>query len=303
MVSSPEASNLLLDVFDPVCVIWKCDGSLEDPGKGSYTDIAGTRYVHRVSSLAAAPFAPFDAENMSRMCAGKGKYVGMTAREVRDAWALTGLSARTMGTEMHSIIEDFMGGAHSLTQCADRASAAGLSKEWTQFGKWLADTQTKRGLRTFQQEWRVGDPGSRVAGTVDYISEAGPNYRRGDGGTDVATPKGRIVIYDWKRSKLISKAKNEASAMCGLTHLRDNNFTKYSLQLNIYAELIERNYNLTVVGLYIVQFHETRKAYKEFAAADLRSEARILIDSGGKGLRDKNVLDYLSGRGLELVDA
>lgn len=293
----PEESALAHSVFDSLCVSWKTEAETG----GYYTDLEDTRYLHRVSSLASAPFDKFDAVRISGLCAGKGKYVGQTPEEVRAVWEQTGLSARTMGTKMHAIIEDFMDGEQTPTQCADRALQSGLAQEWTQFGCWLADTKKKRGLRTFKQEWRVGDPRSRVAGTVDYISEADPVFPPAPA-PGSAGDRGKIVIYDWKRSKLVSKAKNTPSSMVGMEHLRDNNFTKYSLQLNIYAELIERSYNLEVVGLYIVQFHSTRRSYKEFEAADLRREARILIDTGGKGASDTAEEEYLGDCGFELDD-
>ena len=58
-------------------------------------------------------------------------------------------------------------------------------------------------------------------------------------------PDGTLSIYDWKRSKDIEMKTpfKKNSVLYELRHLQDVNGVHYSLQLNIYKKILERNYN------------------------------------------------------------
>jgi hypothetical protein len=71
------------------------------------------------------------------------------------------------------------------------------------------------------------------------------------------TPEGDLLIYDWKRVREISyeSSYNQYGMGAGLENMPDTNFWHYSLQLNIYRALLERNYGKKVVGLCLVCLH------------------------------------------------
>lgn len=85
---------------------------------------------------------------------------------------------------------------------------------------------------------QVGD--EVVCGTIDALFWSNEERRE-------------VVIVDWKTNKEIdgyySTIVNEASPKHGL---QANNFTKYTCQIHVYKQLLEQNYNVKVVGGYIV---------------------------------------------------
>ena len=91
-----------------------------------------------------------------------------------------------------------------------------------------------------------------------------------------------ISIYDWKRSKEISKSNgfNEYATTECINHLPNTNYWHYSLQLNIYKAIIERKYNKKVRDLYLVRLHpnNTRKTFDLIKCADLSQEVSSLFE-------------------------
>ena len=91
---------------------------------------------------------------------------------------------------------------------------------------------------------------------------------------------GTLMIYDWKRSKGIVKNKRfeEYSTTECINHLPDTNFWHYSLQLNTYKAILERNYNKKVTKLCLVCLYPGQETYKLFEVPDLSEEIDMLFD-------------------------
>jgi len=258
-----------MNAFDNRCVHWKGE---------HYTDTQGVSYSRRVSSVAADAFEQFDADMVSGMCAGKGKYAGMTQAEVLEAWNANGELARTLGTDLHARIENHV----IKTPGPPPAPVAGepLSKEWGQFLAFADDYCDE--LRTMRAEWSVGDPLSGVAGTIDYVSAP-------SGTGDFDDDNNEVVLYDWKRCKEITNKKGGRCLVQGGLFadndplrkkcLRGSKLVIYSLQLCLYAEILEREYDIKVAGMRLVQFHETLDDYQLHEALPLRNAARTLLDN------------------------
>jgi hypothetical protein len=67
---------------------------------------------------------------------------------------------------------------------------------------------------------------------------------------------GTLSIYDWKRCKSVDKfVTYNQFALGPVSHLPDTNFWHYSIQLNTYKLIIERNYGYTIKGMYLVCIH------------------------------------------------
>ena len=114
------------------------------------------------------------------------------------------------------------------------------SLEWKYF-KEFNDSLEKK-LTPYRTEWMVWDRELRLAGSVDMLFE---------------NPDGTLQIYDWKRSKKVVKENRWASAIVDcISHLPDANFWKYSLQLNTYKWILEKNYGKKVLNL--LENHEIR---------------------------------------------
>jgi hypothetical protein len=60
--------------------------------------------------------------------------------------------------------------------------------------------------------------------------------------------------------------------------LPDTNFWHYSLQLNTYKAILERNYEKKVTDLYLVQLHPIQDGYRLIKCADLSNEISELFE-------------------------
>ena len=81
----------------------------------------------------------------------------------------------------------------------------------------------------YRTEWMVYHEELRLAGSIDMIFE---------------NEDGSLQIYDWKRCKEISYDSyyGKAAITSCISHLPDTNFWHYSLQLNVYKNILEIKY-------------------------------------------------------------
>ena len=106
------------------------------------------------------------------------------------------------------------------------------------------DAQLGTPLYPYRTEWKVYDASLSLAGTIDMV------FRKED------RADSPLVLYDWKRSKKITRDNRWQSALPeGLRHLPDSNFWRYALQMNLYRYIIEKNYDHTVEGMFLVAVH------------------------------------------------
>ena len=96
--------------------------------------------------------------------------------------------------------------------------------------------------------------------------------------------KGELEIYDWKRSKAIEydfdipRYAKYALTPC-ISHFPDKNYWHYSLQLNTYKYMLEKNYGEKVVGMYLVCLHpnNANKSYIRLKVPHLKQEHKDLM--------------------------
>jgi len=93
-------------------------------------------------------------------------------------------------------------------------------------------------------------------------------------------PDGTLQIYDWKRSKKVVKENRWASAIVDcISHLPDSNFWKYSLQLNTYKWILEKNYGKKISNMFLVWLHPNNpgNSYLKYEVDPLPKEMEDLI--------------------------
>jgi ATP-dependent exoDNAse (exonuclease V) beta subunit len=138
-----------------------------------------------------------------------------------------------------------------------------LSEEWDFFLKFIKDNPD---LKPYRTEWTIYHEELKLAGSIDMVYE---------------NPDGSLKIYDWKRSKEISKINNfnkYAITEC-VSHLQDANYWHYSLQLNTYKAILEEKYGKKVTDLYLIRLHPNneKKSYDLIKCADLSQEIADLF--------------------------
>lgn len=226
-----------------------------DEGPHIYT-IDGDSAFTSVTTWAHSNFEHFDADKIiTKMMRGRNwsnsKYNGMSRQEIKDQWSQNGAEAAAAGTKMHYDIECYY---NKMTIVND-------SIEYSYFKKFREDFKH---LKPYRTEWMVWDKELKLAGSIDMIFE---------------DKNKNLLIYDWKRSKKISMAnKWQSSTNPILSEFPDTNYWHYSLQLNIYKFLLERNYGKKVVGMFLIFLHpdNKNKSYIRIEVQDLQDKIKLL---------------------------
>ena len=145
--------------------------------------------------------------------------------------------------------------------------------EWNYFEKFEADIGSK--MEPYRTEWMVWDKELKFAGSIDMI------YENDDGS---------LELYDWKRSKGIKFGNDweNATTEC-IKHLPNCNYMLYSLQLNTYKAILEKNYGKKVKGMYLVVLHPNNrnKSYHRIPVDDLQKEVADLFELRKKMLQKR----------------
>jgi hypothetical protein len=270
--------------------------AFEDLSHKYYIKGTTTGYVS-VSGLAHEYFEEFDAPHVaSRMISRSNfktaakyqKYQGLITpddleKSVVDIcafWAKTGQAAARLGTLLHRYIELDYNDALHLWKDED---VTGIEYEYFRVFK---RHMQELGYRAYRTEFKLFDEEYKVAGMIDMLF-----YH---------PEKNIYSIYDWKRSKEIKHfGFKKGTGPC--SKLQDCNYNHYSLQLNSYKWLIERNYDIKIHNMAIVVFHPNNDSYLEFQLPDLQEEVSAILE-----LRKTNIysnLDQITTPGQEIQKA
>jgi hypothetical protein len=216
---------------------------------------AKSAYLRSVTKIVSEQFGSFDADKIiSKMINSErwpaSKYYGMTPKQIKQLWNSNGQEARVAGTKIHDQIEKYCNGEEIETEEGDVALDQFL--EWDEMRNWVP----------YRTEWKIFDDDLKIAGTVDAVFEKDGEY----------------VLVDWKRSKEIVRGnKFDCSVHPALKHLPECNFVKYSLQLNLYKYILEKNYGLKISKILILNVHPGQETFEEIEALDLAQEVSIVL--------------------------
>jgi len=247
---------------------------LTDP-TSKYTSVTTWNHSH---------FPKFDADKViTSMMTGQNwkeghKYWGMTKSQIKNLWTKNGQSVAQSGTDMHFQIECFMNNpnvrkpythARLLTNYEKTLRQSDTSPdtstpEWQYFLEFVHDHDDFKPYRT---EWLIYDEELKLAGSIDMVYE---------------NPDGTLMIYDWKRSKDITKINtfNRYAVTECLAKYPDANFWHYALQLNTYKAILEKNYGKKVTHLCLVRLHPDAEenTYELLDVPDMQMEIKQLFD-------------------------
>ena len=141
------------------------------------------------------------------------KYYGKTKEQIKADWDKNRDEAAAAGTKMHYDIECYY----------NEMDVKNDSVEYSWFLRFVKDFPE---LKPYRTEWCVYYEELKLSGSIDMIFE---------------NPDGSLQIYDWKRCKEISYDNNYGKAAITpcISHLPDTNYWHYSLQLNVYKNILE----------------------------------------------------------------
>lgn len=228
-------------------------------------------------------FPHFDADGViTNMMKGKNwkeghKYWGMTPEEIKAQWNSNGAAVSGAGTDMHYEIECFMNDKRMQCQYTHKelyeiynsdyikkSKHDDKSLEWKYFIDFVRDTPE---LKPYRTEWTIYHEELKLAGSIDMVYE---------------NPDGTLSIYDWKRSKDITRVNNfnKYALTYSISHMPDSNFWHYALQLNTYKAVLEQKYDKKITDLYLVRLHpdNEEKTYELIKLPDLSREINDLFE-------------------------
>lgn len=178
------------------------------------------------------------------------KYYKKTNKEILDMWAKNRDEAAEAGTRFHLDVELSYNGI----------SVENDTKEWQQFQ--MFEKSRDKSMMPFRTEWMIYDTELRLAGSMDMV------FKNSDG---------TYSIYDWKRSKAI-KIKDSKKAKFPIDHVADCNFMHYSLQLNLYKYILQKNYGLKISNMVLVVCHPVQHGFRKIVCPDMQAEIMDMLD-------------------------
>ncbi len=236
-------------------------------------------------------FPQFNADDViENMMKGKSwkeghKYWGLTPQQIKNLWNSNKDSVAGAGTDLHFEIECFHNDKRFQFEYTNKQlyeiymSDKGnfleqMPLEWQYFMNFIKDHQH---LKPYRTEWIIYDEDAKIAGSIDMVYE---------------NPDGTLSIYDWKRSKLITRINNfnKFAIPPVICHLPDSNFWHYALQLNTYKHILETKYDKKIKDLFLVRLHPDaeEKNYELIKLPDLSIEINDLFQERIKNLSAQN---------------
>lgn len=193
--------------------------------------VNGRKMKNSVTGYISSFFDKFDAtiisEKLEKTSKVGSEYYGMKAEDILRKWEIE----RDAGTRMHKKIESYLNDIPFDLKHDDFGKFnefVPLLKEWK--------------LVPYRTEWCIYDEELSIGGTIDFIAKNNET--------------GNYWIFDWKRSKSISwnaYGKKMGKSVC--SDIEDCNGNMYKLQINMYKYILEKNYNLKIEKMYIVNLH------------------------------------------------
>ena len=243
-------------------------------GSGTYEvwTVNGDAFYKGVTSFIGACFDEFDADAViDKMMKSKNwinsQYYGMEKQEIKDLWSSKGQKAANDGTNMHYTIECFYNN--------EKINEDYLWYNTDEYQQFLEFADDYKHLKPYRTEWLVYHEEAKIKGIIDMVFE---------------NEDGTLSIYDWKRTKGLSKTNRWQSAKKPVEHLPDTNYWHYSLQLNVYKRILEEKYRKTVKELYLVCLYPEQGKYIREKVPSLPDEIDTLFDNR------INYVNYVSNR-------
>lgn len=226
--------------------------------------IDGQAYKTSVTKFIHSYFPQFNADKIidKMMSSAKWKdspYYGQTKEQIKKSWTNKGSKASSDGTTLHKQIENYY---NQLT--IDNPDMV----EYQYFLQFHQD-HIENKLIPFRTEWEVYDRDIELAGSIDMI------YKNNQDGT--------YIIYDWKRCSNFKEENSFESGFAPLEHIPNCNKWHYSLQLNIYKYMLEKNYQIKISGMNLLILHPNNASYRIVKVPEMTEEINnIMINESNK---------------------
>ncbi len=229
--------------------------------------VDGKKIKYSVTRLIESFFPKFDSDYWSSKKAieqikiegGKltNENISNAKKDILMEWEDNRKDAANKGTLLHEKIENFY---NNIEDSID-------APEFTYFKNFIKKYPK---LKPYKTEWRIFDDSLSLAGSIDMVYEK---------------DNGDLFLFDWKRStKIVNGAGHliESDYDYGfdeLSHIADNSYNRYSLQLNLYKYVIENNYGKKISSMNLLILHPYFHTFFHLQIPKLEKETEFLISA------------------------
>jgi hypothetical protein len=220
---------------------------------------------------------PFDSEKIAGYVAERDQ---KPVEQVLAEWEFAKNYSCHKGSEFHLFVENYFN-RKQLTINTESlkgfyAENKKFFKEETSFSEYYKElAHLIKNFLNFYEWWKkdhiliksefvVGDDESGICGTIDNLSF---NKKTKE-----------LVIFDYKTNKEIKKRNpRDETFLKPIQYLSHCEYIKYSLQLNLYQHIIEKNSPFKIPNSYIVWVAD-KQNYELMETLHLQKEAKMLIE-------------------------
>jgi len=218
-----------------------------------------------VTTLIHEYVEPFDEEYWSEF---KGREFNIHPRIIQRAWKFINNKGTMKGSAIHDYAENlFLNKTFEYPKetIFNHFGFDPVRKEYqitkNHVDKFYADVQNK--LIPVKTELILYDREALIGGMLDMLFW---NVRAQE-----------FQIWDWKTNKAFTHENKQRSLMGKLGLLEESDIEIYSLQLEMYKQIIERNTNIKLGQSYIVWFCHRNENYEIIKPKDRKYYANLLI--------------------------
>lgn len=192
--------------------------------KGDRKFISVTQFVKSFTP----PFTPFDTERISAAIAKK---TGRTKEAVLAEWK----AKADYGTHVHALIEKYINREIQIHEIENRHAEEAIAA--------LAKISNTYKYPKEFAEVRVYSEEHGIAGTIDLL---------------LLQEDKEFILVDWKTNQTIRGAGETFKHNDELRNLPDHSFSHYTLQLSLYAYILETEYSLKCKRLKLVHLLDNK---------------------------------------------
>jgi len=233
---------------------------LDKDGNRKQATISMTALIHDHSQ-------PFDAEKIAPFTAKK---MGLPVQEVLDMWEFSNALSKVKGTHIHAYNEYMWQNKtymYPKDKIIEQFGTDVLESLWPKLTK-IADKfyeDYHDRIIPIGLELVVGDEDLGICGSIDFLA--------------YSKKLNSLIIIDYKSNKEIKLKPYKDQKMTGcLSHLDDCNYIHYSLQLNGYQFILEKNTGLKLNNEhFLIWINENNQDYKIYKTKNLYKEARDML--------------------------
>lgn len=171
----------------------------------------------------------------------KSEKTGEATEVIKARWDAAGEYARTLGTEIHSVMENIWKHKNYPGNIAKMKEYDGMIKDFYERKETCIKlyNKMKNIWEPIVNEFIVYDVDNCITGTVDFLA-----YNK-------KTEK--IDLIDWKTSKEFKQENRREKMLKPFDKFDDCNINHYSLQLSLYKYMIEKKTNLKIDKMILFQ--------------------------------------------------